>query len=160
MLDNGRGAFALCPEGSFATSRRYIDESAVLQTLFSATYAEFVLTDAMPIYTSIKQRGLLTPKHEIVRTPVCKRGEGIVALRFEPRTGFAQWNDRLRSRGKLGIRCETSLGLLTMNCSMPVQLNEERQRATGVMRPRAGDSVHCSLAWTADAPAVLYTTSA
>ena len=67
-----------------------------------------MLTDAMPIYTCIKQRGLLTPKHEIVRTLVCKQGEGVVALRFEPRTGFAQWNDRLRSRGKLGIRCEPS----------------------------------------------------
>ena len=128
----------MCPEGSFATSRRYIDESAVLQTLLSATDAEFVLTDAMPIYTSMKQRGLLTPKHEIVRMLVCKRGEGVVELRFEPRTGFAQWNDRLRSRGKLGIRCETRQGLLTMNCSMPVQLNEDRQRATGAMRLRAG----------------------
>ena len=97
----------MCPEGSFATSRRYIDESAMLHTLFSATDAEFVLTDAMPIYMSMNQRWLPTPKHEIVRTLVCKRGEGIVALRFEPRTRFAQWNDRLQSRGKLGIRCET-----------------------------------------------------
>ena len=160
LLDNEGGPFALCPEGSFATSRRYIDESAVLQTLFSATDAEFVLTDAMPIYTSMKQSALLTPEHEIVRTLVCKRGEGVVALRFEPRTGFAQWNDRLRSRGKLGIRFETGLGLLTLNCSMPVQLDEGRQRATGVMRMRAGDSVHCSLTWTADAPAVLHTSSA
>ena len=125
----------MCPEGAFATSRRCIDESAVLQTLFSATDAEFVLTDAMPIYTSMNQRGLLTPKHEIVRTLVCKRGEGVVALRFEPRTGFAQWNDWLQSRGKLGIRCETRQVRLIMNCSMPVPLNENRQWATGVMWP-------------------------
>lgn len=90
---------------SFATGLRSIDESAVLQTLFGATDAEFVLTNAMPIYTSMKQRALLTPEHEFVRMLVCKRGEGVMALRFEPRTGFAQWNDRLRSRGKLGIRC-------------------------------------------------------
>jgi GH15 family glucan-1,4-alpha-glucosidase len=37
---------------------------------------EFVLTDAMPIYTSMKQRALLTPEHEIVRTLVCKRANG------------------------------------------------------------------------------------
>ena len=94
-----------------------------LQTLFSATDAEFVLTDAMPIYTSMNQRGLLTPKHEIVRTLVCKRGEGVVVLRFEPRTGFAQWNDRLQSRCKLGIRYEIRQELLTMKYNMPVQLN-------------------------------------
>ena len=150
----------MCPEGSFATSRRYINESAVLQTLFSATDAKFALTDAMPICTSMNQRRLLTPKHEIVRTLVCKRGEGVVALRFEPRTGFAQWNNRLQSRGKLGIRYEIRPGRLIMNCNMPVQLNEDHQRATRGMRPRAGDSVHCSLAWTADAPAVLHTSSA
>ena len=90
LLNNGGGAFALCPEGSFATSRRYINESAVLQTLFSATDAKFALTDAMPICTSMNQRRLLTPKHEIVRTLVCKRVEGVVALRFEPQIGFAQ----------------------------------------------------------------------
>ena len=145
LLDNGGGAFALCPEGSFATSRRYITESAVLQTLFSAMDAEFALTDAMPIYTSMNQRGLLTPKHEIVRRLVCQRGEDVVTLDFEPRTGFAQWNDRLQSRGKLGINYETRQGRLTMNCSMPVQLNEDRQRTTEVVRCRAGDSVHCSL---------------
>ena len=69
-----------------------------------------------------------------------------MTLDFEPRTGFAQWNDRLQSRGKLGISYETRHGRLIMNCNMPVQLNEDRQRATGGMRYRAGDSVHCSLA--------------
>ena len=78
------------PEGSFATSRRYIGERAVLLTLFSATGAEFVLTDTMPICTSMNQRGLLISKHEIVRLLVSKRGEGIVALRFKLRTGFVQ----------------------------------------------------------------------
>jgi GH15 family glucan-1,4-alpha-glucosidase len=73
LLDDGGDTFALCLEGSFATSRRYIDESALLRNLFNATDAEFVLTDAMPIYPSMKQRTLLTPKHEIVRTLVYKR---------------------------------------------------------------------------------------
>ena len=149
------GAFSLRPQSFVNARREYVDESAVLRTTFTAEEAEFTLTDAMAIATPEEQRRLLMPEHEIVRVLTCTRGEGAIEMRFEPRPGFTQWKDRLRDRGKLGIRVQTRQGLLTFRSDMAMVIDAAGRSAVGIKTLRAGDSVHCSLTWTAEAPAVI-----
>ena len=156
LVDNERGgAFSLGPVAACSSTREYLGESAVLCTTFTTPEAEFTLTDAMPIATTEEQRRSLMPEHEIVRVLTCTKGEGAVTARFEPRTGFGQWNDRLNDRGKLGIRIVTRQGLLTLRTDIDLVVDAQGRGAVGVKTLRAGQSVHCSVTWTADAPAIL-----
>ncbi len=156
LLDSQRGGmFGVRPQAAFHAKREYVGETAVLQTTFTTDDGEFTLTDAMPIATPEEQRRMLMPEHEIVRVLTCTKGEGSIEVRFEPRTGFGQWNDKLRDRGKLGLRVETRQGLLTLRCDLDLALDADGRSATGAKTLHRGESLHCSLTWTADAPAVL-----
>lgn len=95
------------------------------------------------------------PEHEIVRVLRCTRGAGVVQVAFRPRTGVASWNDKLIDRGRLRLRVETREGLLTLRADLPLVVSADQLDATGHQLLRAGDAVHLSLSWTADAPVVL-----
>ena len=156
LLDSERGgSFAVAPCDAFTTHRRYLGDTAVLVTTFETVDATFVLTDCMAIWSPDDRHGALHPEHEILRHLRCTRGQGDVALRFEPRTGFAEANDPLIDRGKLGLRVETREGLMTLRTDLPTVLSEGRRGAAARKSLKAGDEVHVSLTWTEDAPAVL-----
>jgi GH15 family glucan-1,4-alpha-glucosidase len=156
LLDPERGGFfSVRPLAIARVTRAYVGDSAVLRTVFHTEDGEFVLTDAMPIASPRHAKTTLSPEHEIVRMITCTRGQGDVEVRFEPRPGFAQWNDKLRDRGKLGIRIDTRQGLLTLRSDLPLVLTADKKGACGQRCLRAGESIHLSLTWTADAPAVL-----
>ncbi len=156
LLDPERGGFfSLRPRAPATTTRSYVGDSAVLCTRFHTGEGDFELVDLMPIADERAARQGLMPEHEIVRVLRCRRGSGEIEARFQPRTGFAQWNDRLRDRGTLGLRVETRQGLLTLRSDLPMTLDAERRGAVARAHLRAGESVHVSLTWTADAPAVL-----
>ena len=156
LLDSERGgSFDIAPLAPSTTHRRYLGDTAVLETTFETAAATFVLTDCMSITSPDDRRRALHPEHEIVRTLRCTRGGGDVVLRFEPRTGFAQTNDRLVDRGRLGIRVETLQGLMTLRADWPTVVSDDRSGATARATMHAGDVFHVSLTWTEDAPAVL-----
>jgi GH15 family glucan-1,4-alpha-glucosidase len=156
LVDPERGGFfSVRPRCASRVTRSYVGDSAVLRTIFHTDGGEFALTDAMPIASPLDAKSILSPEHEIVRMLTCTRGEGDVEVCFHPRTGFAQWNDKLRERGNLGIRIETRRGLLTLRSDLPLILTADRRGATAQRCLRAGESIHMSLTWTADAPAIL-----
>ena len=156
LVDATRGgAFGVKPRGAFRTTREYVGDTAVLRTTFHTENGEFVLTDAMPIASPDDTHNLLIPEHEIVRVLHCTRGEGAVEVQFEPRSGFAQWNDKLTDRGLLGIRVDTRQGLLTLRSDVTLVMADDRSAAVGVKHLRAGEAIHLSLTWAEDAPAVL-----
>jgi alpha,alpha-trehalase len=47
LLDPGGGRFAIQPAGEFRASRRYVDQTMVLQTTFTTAGGTAVLTDAL-----------------------------------------------------------------------------------------------------------------
>ena len=156
LLDPERGGFFhLRPRNVGSVSREYVGDTAVLRTRFATDHGEFELTDLMPIAAADDALQELMPEHEILRVLTCTRGEGEVEAAFHPRTGFAQWNDTLSDRGRLGIRVETRQGLLTLRTDLPMKLTPDKLGASASRSLRAGESVHVSLTWTADAPAVL-----
>lgn len=156
LLDSERGGtWSIRPRGAFISKRRYLGDSAVLETVFESGGAEIVVTDAMPIASEHDARTMLTPEHELVRIIECRRGSCTVEVRLSPRPRFGEGPFRVRDRGKLGLRFETPDGLLTLLTDAAESSASSDGGVTWSLSMHAGDAVHYSLSWTVDSPAVL-----
>ena len=52
LLDPAGGSFAIRPAGEFQASRRYVDQTLVLETTFTTAHGTAVLTDALAVADS------------------------------------------------------------------------------------------------------------
>ncbi|MBA3516925.1 MAG: glycoside hydrolase family 15 protein [Rhizobiales bacterium] len=99
LLDRRRGGrFAIRPAGAFGVERRYLDETNVLETVFTTEGGIIRIADFMPIKTG---RGL-EPEHEIVRIVEGLEGETEVEALYQPRPDYARAKPRFERRGALG----------------------------------------------------------
>src|SRR6266581_3341282 len=57
------GRWSVCPESDSRTSRRYIDNTNVLETTFSTDSGKIVLTDFMPVTSEEEKKRRLCPEH-------------------------------------------------------------------------------------------------
>jgi GH15 family glucan-1,4-alpha-glucosidase len=75
LLDTARGGrFRIAPVGPFTTTRRYVGETAVLETTFHTASGEVRLTDLMPVSSEPDKRAHLSPEHELLRRVECLAG--------------------------------------------------------------------------------------
>ncbi len=142
------GRFAITPAAPFRSERRYLDETNVLETRFSAPGAELTLTDFMPALE--EGHGMLMPEHEFLRVLHCERGEAEVEIVFDPRPDYARELPRIESLGRLGLRAELKCGgLLTLITDAPLE------QSRGRVRIRAGQRFTFSLGFTSQDVAVV-----
>jgi GH15 family glucan-1,4-alpha-glucosidase len=154
LLDDSAGRWTLAPTAVAASERRYIDDTNVLETRLRSPSGSVVLTDLMPVASEDEKRVLLLPDHEILRVVECEDGEVEMQLRLEPHPDYARRQPRIRDAGSQGIRIETREGVLVLRTDMPgitVDRGGVRARAT----LRAGQTLHASLTFADDWPAVL-----
>ena len=154
LLDPRGGRWSLGPANPTRITRRYVDDTNVLETRFETPTGELLLTDLMPVAAEAAKRGLLLPEHEILRVAECVRGEVDVAMAFTPRPGYGQPPGRIRDAGSAGVRVDTGEGLLVLRSDMPLGILAH-DGVEGRTRLRAGEAVHASLTLAADGPAVL-----
>jgi GH15 family glucan-1,4-alpha-glucosidase len=75
LLDPRRGGrFAISPQESFTSTRRYLRTSNVLETTFVASKGVIRLTDLMPVASESEKAGELFPDHEVLRKIECAEG--------------------------------------------------------------------------------------
>ncbi len=89
LLDPGGGSFAIRPAGEFDVSRRYLDQTMVLETTFTAPGGTAVLTDALAV--GWNERGHDLGKHSpsmLVRRLACTGGEIDVDVHYAPRPEY------------------------------------------------------------------------
>ncbi|MFN2625246.1 MAG: glycoside hydrolase family 15 protein [Mycobacteriales bacterium] len=77
------GAFAISVDGATRTRRRYLDASAVLETVWATPHGEVTVTDAMVPNVL----GDLLPRSLLIRRVVA-RGDATIRVRFDPRHGL------------------------------------------------------------------------
>jgi GH15 family glucan-1,4-alpha-glucosidase len=155
ILDDRAGHWTVAPTLPFRAERRYVADTNVLETRFVTPSGTLVLTDFMPVASEEERRRLLLPDHAILRMASCEHGEVELETAFEPRPEYGRDRPRLRDAGTLGIRVETRAGLLTLRADLPLRLEDERGRAAGRTRLRAGDECHLSLTLASEWPAIL-----
>ena len=156
LLDRDRGGhWRISPASAATITRRYIPDTNVLETRFSAPSGEAVLTDLMPGASSIHYKKDFLPDHEIIRRLICTQGEIEIDIDFRPAPNYAESRADLRDCGKLGIRFAVGKGVYWLRSSTPLRIDEERTRASARVPLRKGDVLRFSFTYAEEAPGVL-----
>ncbi len=89
LLDPAGGRFAIRPAGEFEASRRYLDETMVLETTFTSSGGTAVLTDAMALGRGKRGHDLGADSPGVLlRRLACTDGEITVEVTYAPRPEY------------------------------------------------------------------------
>ncbi len=148
------GAWRIRPAQESKVSRRYINDTNVLETTFSSSSGKIVLTEFMPVASEEQKKRMLWPEHELVRQLKCTDGKVELMVEFEPRSNYGRMEPGIANDRKLGWRIQ--IGTLVFMLRSDVELSSQTNhglRATFMLQ--AGDVVAFSLTFSADAPGVI-----
>ncbi len=152
-LDRG-GCWRITPTSPARVTRRYVEHTNVLETVFENADGRGVLVDLLTIASEDDKARMLVHDHEVLRVVRCERGEVELRVHVEPRPDFGRARARVRHHARLGVRWELGARLLTLRAEVPLQLREGGVVA-GTIRLRAGESAALSLTFDDQAPALL-----
>ena len=140
ILDSERGGrFAITPAGKFETKRRYVGDTAVLETTFDTQAGTARLTDAMIVGRSAEN---LEPMREIVRVLEGLQGTLAFDISFDPRPNYASGRKHLRPRGRDWI-CTWGDESLLLRAEHPLEARENGAGAR--IELSAGQTLYFSL---------------
>jgi GH15 family glucan-1,4-alpha-glucosidase len=89
LLDPAGGHFAIRPAGRFQVSRRYVDQTMVLETTFTSAGGTAVLTDALAVGRNERGHHLGTRSPSVLlRRFACIRGEIEAEVSYAPRPDY------------------------------------------------------------------------
>jgi GH15 family glucan-1,4-alpha-glucosidase len=156
ILDSGRGGrFQICPAGPFCASRRYIGDSAVLETTFRTGNGVLRLVDFMPAESEEEKRRELRPDHLLVRLLECVQGDVDVELYCAPRPNYGREMPRLADRGTLGLVYSHGRQVLALQGDVPFAVDPGAAAASARIHLAAGDRRAVALSYCEGLPAVL-----
>lgn len=152
ILDRRRGGrFRIgSAERPLRTRRRYVPETAILETVFETPDGILRLTDFMPV----REEEPLAPLREIVRLVEAIEGSPEMGFVYAPRPDYAAHLPRLSLRPPIGLHCEASRGAVHLLTDAAGSLDEEAAAFAGRERLAAGERRAFSLTFCADEPAV------
>ena len=154
LLDPVRGgSWSIAPDSPAAVTRRYLEDTNVIETRFETGGGAVVLTDLMTVSSEEAKRARLAPDHELLRHVRCERGEVGIEVCFAPRPDYGRSIPVLDDAGALGIRCRVGPRLLTLRSEAPLTVRSSGV-ATGRVVLRAGESRAFALTFD-EGPAVL-----
>lgn len=148
LLDAEKGGrFAIRPVAPGRTTRSYLENTNVLETVFATDGGEVRLTDFMPVGTYRDYRQKLWPERYLLRLVECLAGEVEIEALYEPRPQYGKHAARLGDRGRLGLYCEHRGQALILLSDFPLALRADRTAAFGRKTLRAGELCSFSLAF-------------
>jgi GH15 family glucan-1,4-alpha-glucosidase len=148
------GYWSIRPAGDFEIGRRYIDNTNVLETTFSASSGKMVVVDFMPVTSEEEKKRRLWPEHEIIRQIHCQEGEISVLVDFNPRPDYGRVTPLIRDSGKLGWRIHVGTSLLNLRSDIELAPNNDGG-LSGTLTLKRGDVATFSLTFSEEGPAVL-----
>lgn len=147
------GHWSIHPSHESEVTRRYIENTNVLETTFLAATGQVVLTDFMAVTSEENKRRALWPEHELVRQIECKSGEVEVVTEFSPRLDYGGVAPKIRNAGKFGWRIENKANVYILRGSIDLQSTGEGLAAR--FRLKSAESVMFSFSFSTEAPAVI-----
>jgi GH15 family glucan-1,4-alpha-glucosidase len=157
LLDPAGGHFAIRPAGEFQVSRRYVDQTMVLETTFTTAGGTAVLTDALA--TGCDERGHdlgADSPGTLLRSLACTEGEIEAELSYVPRPEYGLVNPILfpvpcgliARGGASRLLLSTSVGFAVENASATARIRLAAGQ-TAVFALAHGDMASPPLApWT------------
>ena len=156
ILDAERGGdFSVRPTQTFRVERRYLPDTAVLETIFHTTDGVVRLIDAMPVVGEEERHLALRPARELLRTVECIEGSVEIEVICTPRPNYGRSPARFRTRKNMGLYCETRRQLLALRSELSFVVSDDGGTANCRTRLFRGDRVHVSLTATHGEPAVV-----
>jgi len=155
LLDCRRGGFfRIAPVEPFTTTRRYVGETAVLETTFQTANGIMRLIDLMPVASEGEKARDLWPDHELLRRVECLEGTVEIDVLFDPRPDYGRMIPRLIDRQTFGLVCEHRAQVIALRSEIPL-VNGERPGARGRARLQAGEARTLSVTYDRWLPVVL-----
>ncbi|MGK9168698.1 glycoside hydrolase family 15 protein [Inquilinus limosus] len=137
LLDEARGGrFAIRPLGLVEVRRRYVGDTAVVETTFRTVSGTARLTDMLTVLGEHADR--LEPQQELLRLVEVTCGEVDLEVVYEPRPDFGRTRPRLSRRGALGWALEHGSGLVLLHTDAELGLSADKATLTGRLRLAAG----------------------
>lgn len=157
LLDSARGGrFRIRPAGAFHATRRYVGESAALETTFQTDTGRLRLTDVMPVAAEADKQRELWPDHEILRVLECLDGEVALEILFDPRPGYATRVPSVRETGAGGwLVCEEGPLALSLHSELPLRTLSGTGGARGDVVLRQGERRTLALAFAHQLPLIV-----
>lgn len=149
------GRFCVAPVRPWRASRRYVGESAVLETTFQTETGVAVLTDLMPVMQEGDKADQLWPDHEVLRRIECVEGTVDVEVLFDPRPNYARATPWFR-REPFGLVCAHRNQVYALQSDRRLELGSaSRGPARGSATLAAGEAWSLSLVYCEQVPAIL-----
>jgi len=143
LLDDTAGHWSIRPSGAFETSRRYLDQTLVLETTFRGTGGSLVVTDALCMgpdnHGHTLGRGA---RRLMVRSVACTEGAVDVELEYAPRPEYGLLRPLL-SAVDGGVTARGGAEWLVLSTPVPVGIDDST--ATARFPLRAGEIVQFGL---------------
>jgi GH15 family glucan-1,4-alpha-glucosidase len=143
LLDWRNGGFCrISPAGSFETSRKYLENSLILETTFTTGTGKVRLLDFFPMHVGGKHE----PYRQILRIAEGLEGSIVLALRIKPRFDFGAVKAWIRTNNDgLFVAIGGSDGLLISgDFSMDI---DNRHDLAGNNTIREGQRLYLSMFW-------------
>ena len=129
LLDDDAGHWSIHPTVECSTTRRYIDQTLVLETTFTTSTGKAVLLDSMAVGKNERghQLGAEAP-HALLRSLRCTDGEMEFESEYAPRPEYGQVYPLL-SQIEGGVRARGGASFLRLSSPVPVALDASTGRA-------------------------------
>jgi GH15 family glucan-1,4-alpha-glucosidase len=147
------GSWSIRPLQGTEVSRRYIDQTNVLETTFSNGSGQIVLIDFMPVTSEKGKKQRLWPEHELVRQIKCVKGEMEVIADFVPRPDYGSRRPKIKNARKFGWRIEIGARVFTLRSE--IELVRQGGGLAASMTLKAGETAAFSFSYSAEGPAVV-----
>lgn len=155
LLDPIRGGrFSISPASPFTASRRYVDDSAVLETTFETDSGVARLTDLMPVASEVDKANHLWPDHELLRHVECLAGSVDLDVVFDPRPDYGRTVPRLIDSTTFGLVWECGSQVIGLRTNIPVS-TAAGGGVRGRIQLQAGQSSTLSVTYDQSLPLVL-----
>jgi hypothetical protein len=146
MLDrDAGGTFVIAPALAYTSTRRYVDETNVLESTHRTTTGIVRVTDLLPMPAN---RHRLEPMREVLR--IVEGIEGSVTMRVlaDARPDYGRARMRPLRRGALGWRWSWRDELLTLDTDAPLSLAGNEHALDARFTVTAGSKYSFSLCYT------------
>ena len=145
ILDPDAGHWSIRPAGAFASERRYVPETLVVETTFTTDTGSVRLTDAFAFAEGQRGHDLgFESPHELLRSVEGIAGEVDLLLELAPRTEYGLVRPLFRQEGD-GGRTFGGPNRISVRAGVPVAIEDVTMRAAFTVS--AGERVGFSLRW-------------
>ena len=147
LLDVRRGgSFGVSPEGTFHSTRRYLEDTNVLVTTFTTPTGVLELTDCMPVRPGLSRGARVGTRHSLLRRLRCLGGEVKARVVVSPRFEYGAFVPRIRFTSPHAAELLGGADALWVTATHPLSGNDTALRARWPLK--AGDEAWVEAAWT------------